>query len=44
MPADTLNAMILGFAVILGVLVVYIITLILRMKRARKRHQEKTNP
>jgi hypothetical protein len=34
MTADTLNEMILGFSVILGVLVVYILTLIFRWRRA----------
>jgi hypothetical protein len=41
MPAETLNEMILGFAVILGVLVMYIITLILRTRGARIRCQQK---
>ena len=31
MPANTLNDMILGFAIILGSLVIYILTLIVRM-------------
>ncbi len=33
--ADTLTEMILGFSVILGVLGVYILTLAIRMRRAR---------
>jgi hypothetical protein len=33
--ADTLNEMILGFSVILGILLVYILSLIVRMRRAR---------
>jgi hypothetical protein len=43
MPAETLNEMILGFAVILGVLVMYIITLILRTRHAKNRCQQKPN-
>ncbi len=41
MPADTMNEMILGFAVILGVLIVYAVTLILRFRQAKnkQRHQ-----
>ncbi len=35
MPADTLTDMILGFSVILGVLLVYVISLILRVRKAR---------
>jgi hypothetical protein len=36
MPANTLNDMILGFAVILGILLIYIITLIIRTYRVKK--------
>ena len=37
MPANTLNDMILGFAVILGILLIYIISLIIRTHRAKTR-------
>jgi hypothetical protein len=43
MPADTFNDMILGFAVILGILLIYIITLIIRTHNAKK-HQDKHTP
>ena len=36
MPANTLNEMILGFTVILGTLGVYTISLIIRIKAAKK--------
>lgn len=36
MPANTLNEMILGFAVILGTLGVYTISLIIRTRVAKK--------
>ena len=36
--ADTLTEMILGFSVILGVLGVYILTLAIRILRARRKH------
>lgn len=39
MPSDTMNEMILGFAVILGVLLVYTLTLIIRTKKARAKHE-----
>ncbi len=39
MLANTLTDMILGFAVILGILVVYVISLILRTQKA-KNHRE----
>ena len=35
MPADTINEMILGFAVILGILLFYILTLIIRTRKAK---------
>ena len=39
MPADTMNDMILGFSVILVVLIIYAMTLILRIRQAkRKQH------
>jgi membrane-bound ClpP family serine protease len=37
MPADTLNEMILGFAVILGILLTYVVILIIRAKKAKSR-------
>jgi len=37
MPADTLNEMILGFAVILGILLIYVVILIIRTKKAKSR-------
>jgi hypothetical protein len=36
MPADTFSEMILGFGVILGILLIYVLTLILRTQNARK--------
>lgn len=39
MPADTINNMILGFAVILGVLTIYAITLSLRYRSAQKKQR-----
>jgi uncharacterized membrane protein len=39
MPADTMNAMIVGFAVILGVLTFYAITLSLRYRSAQKKQR-----
>jgi|GEM_PF-1040709 hypothetical protein len=39
MPVDTLNEMILGFAVILGVVLIYVLSLILRTRRAKKQHE-----
>jgi hypothetical protein len=38
MPANTLNDMILGYAVILGILLMYILTIIIRTRKAR--HQQ----
>ena len=35
MPTNTLNDMILGYAVILGILLIYILTLIIRTRKAR---------
>ena len=40
MPLNTLPEMILGFAVILGILLVYIVTLIIRTRKAKSRYQE----
>ena len=39
MPANTLIDMILGYTVILGILLIYILTLIVRTRKAR--HQDK---
>jgi len=41
MPSDTMNEMILGFVVILGVLVVYTFTLIVRIRKALAEHKNK---
>lgn len=42
MPADTFHYMILGYSTILGVLLAYIISLALRIKRIKnKRHRRK---
>jgi hypothetical protein len=35
MPANTLNEMILGYAVILGILLIYVISLIIRTRIAK---------
>lgn len=40
MPLNTLPEMILGFAVILGILLIYIVTLIIRTQKAKSRYQE----
>ncbi len=37
MPTDTFSEMILGFGIILGILLIYVLTLILRTQNARKR-------
>jgi hypothetical protein len=42
MPVNTLNDMILGFAIILGILLIYVITLIIRTHIAKTR--QKNNP
>lgn len=42
MPANTLNDMILGYAVIFGVLLIYIISLIVRTKIAKNRRENNT--
>ncbi|HEY9121474.1 MAG TPA: hypothetical protein VIM80_00610 [Brevefilum sp.] len=39
MPADTMTEMILGFSVIIGVLMVYILILTARIKRARAKNE-----
>ena len=41
MLANTLTDMILGFAVILGILVVYVISLILRTQKAKTSRENK---
>ena len=41
MPANTLNDMIFGYAVILGILLIYILTIIVRTHRARRQHENK---
>ena len=42
MPSATLNEMILGFAVILGVLAIYVLTLIVRIHKVRNHQKEQT--
>lgn len=39
MPADTMNEMILGFAVIVGVLILYAVTLMLRTRQAKNKQR-----
>jgi hypothetical protein len=41
MPANTLNDMILGYAVILGILLIYILTIIIRTRKARRQYENK---
>ena len=43
MPANTLNDMILGFAVILGIVLIYAITLIIRFRIAIKQGKKNTD-
>ena len=40
MPLNTLPEMILGFTVILGILLIYVVTLILRTRKAKSQYQE----
>lgn len=40
MPPNTISEMILGFAVILGILLIYIITLIIRTRKAKSRYPQ----
>lgn len=40
MPAETLNQMILGFAVILGILVIYVVSLIIRLRKAKRKYRQ----
>ena len=40
MPANTLNEMILGFSVILGTLIAYTLSLIIRTKATKKKKNE----
>jgi hypothetical protein len=42
MPANTLNDMILGFAIILGILLVYGVSLAIRLRRAKQRRENNT--
>lgn len=45
MPADTFNEMVLGFAVILGILLIYVLTLIWRFWRLRRlQYRNRTTP
>lgn len=44
MPADTLNEMILGFAVILSVLMAYVLSLAYRTRKAKKRKEHPPQP
>jgi hypothetical protein len=39
MPANTLNDMILGYVVIVGILLIYILTLIIRTRHAKARRE-----
>ena len=41
MPADTLTEMILGFSVILGVLLLYVLSLFLRVRKAKNRQKKR---
>jgi hypothetical protein len=41
MPANTLNDMILGYAVILGILLIYILTIIIRTLKAKRQQENK---
>ena len=36
MPLNTMPDMVLGFAVLLGILLVYIISLVIRIRKAKK--------
>jgi hypothetical protein len=40
MPVDTLQEMILGFAVLLGILLVYTLSLTIRIHRAKKQKMQ----
>ncbi len=40
MPLNTLPEMILGFALILGFLLLYVVSLIIRTYKAKARHQK----
>jgi hypothetical protein len=40
MPPNTQSEMILGFVVILGMLLIYVVTLIIRTHHAKSRHQQ----
>jgi hypothetical protein len=41
MPANTLNEMILGFSVILGILVLYTLSLLLRIRKSQRQLEER---
>ena len=43
MPADTFNEMIFGFSVILGILVLYVVTLFFRIRKAQSKGKEAGN-
>jgi hypothetical protein len=40
MPVDTTSSMIFGYAVILGVLALYVITLYVRIKQVKQHHRK----
>lgn len=42
MPANTLNDMLLGYTVILGILLIYVITLAIRIRIAKTQQKNKT--
>ncbi len=41
MPANTLNDMILGYALIFGILLLYTLSLILRTQSAKRKNKDK---
>ena len=43
MPADTLNEMILGFSVILGLLLLYVLSLFRRIHKAKTQSKNSRN-
>jgi competence protein ComGF len=40
MPVDTLQEMILGFVVLLGILLIYTLSVIIRTHRSKKRNKQ----
>ena len=40
MPPNTQSEMVLGVVVILGMLLIYVVTLIIRTQKAKSRHQQ----